>query len=63
MGKIFGISKLPVSTIDEALKPSQDLVAKVPSKRILTRVEDGLQRTPLKDVFVKKPKNPSTVSK
>ena len=63
MGKIFGISKLPVSTMDQALKPTQELVKKAPSKRVVTGMEGSIQKAPVRDVFVKKPKNPSTMAK
>ena len=63
MGKLFGISKLPVSTIGEALKPTQDLVSKAPVRKLSPKHENSLQRVPLKDTFVKKPKNPPTISK
>ena len=61
MGKIFGISSLPVSTIGEALKPTQELVAKAPTRRIFGNKDYKFLKAPIKDVFVRRLKNPSTI--
>lgn len=50
MGKIFGISKLPVSTLDKALAPSQGLVKPVKNYTYLRSVRNMPVK---KDTFVK----------
>ncbi len=62
MGKIFGISKLPVSTIGETIQPTQKL-GEMPFRRTVKRIPYNIKKTLIKDVFVERPKNPSIKAK
>ena len=63
MGRIFGISNLPVSTIGSVLEPVQKLIPDAYPKHLKHFKKNTLLKSQLQDTFVKNNKSKQPLAK